>query len=86
MGNWKQPSESTNPLPQIHLAWRFYGLDQDVASPGVFFFLNIYLFIWLCQVLVAARGIFVAVWGIFSCGMQDLLVAACELLVAACGI
>ena len=37
----------------------------------------IYLFIWLSQVLVAAReifvamcGIFVVAYGIFSCGMQ----------------
>ena len=32
-----------------------------------------YLFIWLCWVLVAARGIFVAAWRMFSCGMQDLV-------------
>ena len=31
-----------------------------------------FLFIWLCQVLDEARGI-------FSCGIQDLLVMACEL-------
>ena len=38
-----------------------------------------YLFIlfWLCRVLVVARGI-------FSCGTQDLLVAACGLL--SCGM
>ena len=49
-------------------------LDLGAEVPGVwggplfFFFFNIYLFIWLCWVLVSARGI---------------LVVACELLVAA---
>ena len=28
------------------------------------------MFIWLCQVLVAARRIFVAARGIFRCGVQ----------------
>ena len=37
-----------------------------------FFFFNVYLSIWLCQVLVAARRIFVAACGIFSCGMWSL--------------
>ena len=37
-----------------------------------YFLFNIYLLIWLRLRL--------------SCSMQDLLVAACELLVAACGI
>ena len=46
----------------------------------------IYLFIWLHRVLVVASGTFVAACRIFSCGMQDLLVAACRLLVAARGI
>ena len=38
---------------------------QAVMRPGLYYFLIlifIYLFIWLCQVLVAALGI-------FSCGM-----------------
>ena len=42
-------------------------------------FLKKYLFIWLCQFLVAAFGIFIAVCGIFvvacgifSCGVQAL--------------
>ena len=34
---------------------------------------------WLCQALVAARGI-----SDLPCSMQDLIVAPCELLVAAC--
>ena len=37
------------------------------------FFFNIYLFIWLCCVLVVARGIFVAECAIFSCGTWDLV-------------
>ena len=36
------------------------------------FLKNIYLFIWLCWVLVAARGIFVAACGIFRCGTRTL--------------
>ena len=50
----------------------------------VFFFLIfIYLFTWLCWILVAARGIFTATCRIFvaACG---LLVVARRLLVAAC--
>ena len=53
----------------------------------LFSFPNIYLFIWLHRVLVAARKIivaarriFVATCGIFSCSMWDLF------SVAACGI
>ena len=38
-----------------------------------FFFFNIYLFIWLPRVLVAALGIFTDACRIFSCGMQDLV-------------
>ena len=38
----------------------------------LFFSFNIYLFIWLHQVLVVARGIFVAACGVFRCGMQAL--------------
>ena len=33
---------------------------------------NIYLFIWLCRVLVAAHGIFVAARRIFCCGVWAL--------------
>ena len=46
------------------------------ASPHrtfFFFFFNIYLFIWLPRVLVAALGIFTDACRIFSCGMQDLV-------------
>ena len=38
----------------------------------IHFFFNIYLFIWLHQVLVVARGIFVVACGIFTCSMRDL--------------
>ena len=37
------------------------------------FSFNIYLFIWLCWVLVVAHGIFIAACGISHCGMQDLV-------------
>ena len=36
----------------------------------LFFFFNIYLFIWLHWVLVVARGIFVEAWGIFRCSAR----------------
>ena len=42
----------------------------------LFIYLSTYLYlsIWLCWVLVAAaRGVFVAAGGIFSCGMWDLV-------------
>ena len=56
----------------------------------IFFFLffkkNIYLFIWLCRVLVAECRIFVVACGIFSCSMWDLLVAHAGSLVATRGI
>ena len=62
-----------------------FNIDCDIVPDGLlltiqelepfgdfqlFFFFNIYLFIWLCRVLVAARRI-------FSCGTQALLVATC---------
>ena len=49
---------------------------------------NIYLFIyfWLCQVLVAAHGIFIVACRIFSCSMQTLSCDMWDLLVAACRI
>ena len=37
-----------------------------------FFFLIIYLFIWLFQILIAACGIFDLLCGLFSCSMQIL--------------
>ena len=36
----------------------------------LFFLFNMYLFIWLCQVLVASCGIFVAGHRLSGCGMQ----------------
>ena len=45
------------------------------------FLIFIYLF-WLCQVLVAAHGIFVVAYGILR--RADFLVAPCELLVVTC--
>ena len=59
-------------FPVYHLSFNFLY--------SFFFFFNIYLFIWLHRVLVAARGvlvaargILVAACGIFSCGMWDLV-------------
>ena len=53
--------------------------SRYIVNIITFFLKNIYSFIWLCWVLVAALGIFVAVCkifvaarGIFSCGMQIL--------------
>ena len=47
-----------------------------------FFFLNVYLFIWLCQVFVVTQGIFNLL-----CGRRNLLVAAGRVfLVVAPGI
>ena len=55
---------------------RLEGLSLSLpplVSVSVLLFFNIYfliyLFIWLCQVLVAACRIFIAARGIFSCGM-----------------
>ena len=41
---------------------------------------NIYLFIWLCRILVAACGIFIAACGIFSCGMWTLSCSVWDLV------
>ena len=50
------------------------------------FYFNIYLFIWLCHILVVAQGssVFVVARGIFICSIRDLSVAAFKGLVAAC--
>ena len=65
---------------------------MELASPALeallffFFLINKYLFIlinifiWLCQVLVVARGIFGLCYG-----MWNLLSVACKLLAVACG-
>ena len=45
--------------------WVIHRLNS-LLGLGSFFFLNIYLFIWLHQVLIVAHGI-------FSCGMWDLV-------------
>ena len=60
------------------LKWRIirsplYKGGQERPLYGVDIFLNMYLLIWLCQILVAVHGIFVATCGIFSCDMQDLV-------------
>ena len=50
------------------------------SLPCEFYFLYLFiLFIWLCQVLVVARGIFLVV-------AYKVLVAVCELLAAGCAI
>ena len=38
----------------------------------IFIIIIFLIFIWLHQVLIAARGTFIAVCGIFSCDMRDL--------------
>ena len=45
------------------------------------FLKNIYLFIYF-----AVLGLSCSMWDLFSCGMWAPLVAACRLLVVACGI
>ena len=49
-------------------------LDPCYESYTVMYFFNIYfyLFIWLCQVLVAAFGIFSCSMQTVSCSMWDL--------------
>ena len=70
------PDQGSNLRP---LQWKRGVLTTGPGSPMVvwfylfIFYLKTYLFIWLCQVLVAARGIFVAACGIFSCSMWDLV-------------
>ena len=66
---------------RVRVVWERHLFTRVVDSPvytlGHFFFfffflkIFIYLFIWLHRLLVAARGIFIAMRGIFSCGMQD---------------
>ena len=67
-GMWDLPRPGLEPMSPA-LAGRF----STTAPPGkpqlIFFNLKKYLFIWLCQVLVAAHGLFVAVHGLLSsCG------------------
>ena len=50
-----------------------------------FLYLFIYLFFWLCRVLVAAWGIFIETWGIFCCGAPSLLQCSDFSLVVVCG-
>ena len=48
-------------------------LDIDLGVELLdYYFFNIYLFVWLRRVLVAARGIFTATRGIFWCGARAL--------------
>ena len=58
--------------PRYEMRFVFNPASMETLSFFLFFFLNIYLFIWLRPVLVAARGIFIAACGIFSCSMQTL--------------
>ena len=51
------------------IPWR----GKQQPAPVFFFFFNIYLFIWLCQVLVAVCGIFNWDMQTVSCGMWDLV-------------
>ena len=70
------------------LAGRF-STTAPPGKPSFFLFLKNNIFIQLHQVLVAACGIFFAMYGIFSCGMRNVvffLVAAYRFLVVACRI
>ena len=55
-------------MGQSHLFSK-HGVQSKVTFILFIYLFNIYLFIWLRQVLVAAREIFVATCGTFSCGM-----------------
>ena len=64
-------------LPQNMLTpssmWVPQILKSTVKVPlKSFYFFNIYLFIWLCRVVMAACGIFIASCGIFCCKAQIL--------------
>ena len=79
-GMWDLPRPGLEPASPA-LAGRL-STTAPPGKPPLNTFLKIlfiYLLIWLCQVFVAACGI-------FSCGMWALLVEACGLLVVARGI
>ena len=64
-------------LPQNMLTPSSVGVPQILKSTvkvplQSFYFFNIYLFIWLCRVVMAACGIFMASCGIFCCKAQIL--------------
>ena len=46
---------------------------------------HIFFFFFFNLIYLAAPGLSCGTWDL-RCGMQDLLVVACELLAAACGI
>ena len=62
-----------HPLLCTPFTCRLYHTTSFKLEIFFFFFFNIYLYIWLCQVLVAAVGIFdlcCGMWDLFSCGVQ----------------
>ena len=68
------------------IVYRFFDDNHsdccEVVSHCIFLKIFIYLFIWLCWVLVAPHRIFDLLLDLLSA----LLVAVCKILVAACGI
>ena len=76
--------ESTWSAPKDHSGiarciWESWGIPAAASTLLGSFFYKIYLFTWLCRVLIAAHGIFIAAhWifvvacGIFSCCMRAL--------------
>ena len=65
--------------PEMRWGWRWQAGPRDMFVVVVVFKYS--LFIWLCWVLVAARGNFIAACGIFSCSLREIFFS-----VAACGI
>ena len=76
---WGLPPCALHPNYLVVSEQSFFTLLVKKHFTSTFFFFNICSFIWLCWVFGTAHMI-------FSYGMWNLLVAACELLVAVCGI
>ena len=55
----------------IFILWPEYQFIHLSGSIHTFYKNNIYLFIWLPQVLGVTRGIFVASFGLSSCDGRD---------------
>lgn len=78
------------PPPCTSIYWLLFNIHLNPYLIGIYYvpctvlslvieyiFIYFYLFIWLCWVpaMTAGSSIFVA-WGIFSCGMWDLLIVS----------
>ena len=73
---WRVSGAPSHPyLPNIGFVWRWTRKEtESIFSALSFLFLNIYLFLWLHQLLAVAQGssILVAAYRIFSCGTGTL--------------